>query len=152
MWYKEETIFVSCPLPPPKKGDTLLHAGKLTSKLKITWLKRKIAWTKPSFWKVSAVDLKHLKTNVMWSAKFYNFILEAENQTPSLKVSNDPLDAKKRKWQGDRNFCKGSLPSGICFFLFCVCLTSGVYHAPSFQGRRVGKTYTTFRFICYPSF
>ena len=39
----------------------------------------------------------YLKTNVMWSAKFYNFILEAENQTPSLKVSNKPLDAKKRK-------------------------------------------------------
>jgi len=39
----------------------------------------------------------YLKTNVMWSAKFYNFVLEAENQTPSLKVSNDPLDAKKRQ-------------------------------------------------------
>ena len=80
----------------------------------------------------------------MWSAKFYNFVLEAENQTPSLKVSNDPLDAKKRQEKKRRwHFCKESRSSSICFFLFCVCLTSGVYHAPSFQGRRVGKTCTT---------
>ncbi len=107
MWYKEEIKFSL--LPP---HVTPLHPGKLTAGTwKSPWLKsgKSSEPTKPSMASSSSSWFSRVQSIVNYSSwnqpdvvgpKFY-VILEAENQTLSLKVSNNATKCKGKKRKGD---------------------------------------------------